>query len=249
MPRGPGGPRSGVGRRLPFGDIAARGPVPASPGAEGRGGGRPAGGARQDRGGTGPGLAGRPAWPLSADRSRHLSISGTSFGTSPTGRTSPGGDRGADRSAAPGSTRVIGRITENRLVPVRGLPDGGGGSRPRGLRSPGVAGNEGRGVRGLPHRNRAGCLPAGEVGQRHVFPHGDQSAPSRRRPRSGDLPAPHRVDGRPACRSDTGPGRPGMGSASSTLHPGCAGAAHRPAGPRRRTITVRPGNSPASAGG
>ena len=249
MPRGAGRPGSGVGRRLPFGDTAARGPIPGSAGAEGRGGWRPAGGARQDRGGAGPGLAGRPAWRLSADRSRHRSFSGTSAGTSPTRRTSPGGDRGADRPAAPGSTRVIGRTAENRMVPVRGLPDGGGGSRSRGLRPPGVAGNEGRGVPGKPHGNRPGCLPAGQVGQRPVFPHGDQSAPSRRRPRSGDLPAPHRVDGQPACRSDPGSGRPGVGSATSAFHPGCAGAACRPAGPRRRTVTGRPDNSPASAGG
>ena len=189
------------------------------------------------------------AWFMSADRGRHLSRSGSAAGTAPTHRASPGGDRRADRLAAVGSPRIIRRDVEKRLVASLGLPDSGGGSRPRDLRVWGLARPEGRGLPSQSPGNSADRLPTGEAGQRTAFPNGDKPASARRSPRSGDLTAPGIFDGRPACRLDHGTGRPGMGDASSPFHPGCAGASHGPAGAYRRTITERPDNSPASAGG
>lgn len=244
-----GGTGSGVGCDLPIGNTAIPGRTPDFPGAHGRGGRRSPRRSRQDGGGACHSVAGRPEWPLPADRGRHLSRSGSAAGTSPTHRTSPGGGRGADRLAALGSPRIIRRNVAKRLVAAVGLPDSGGGPRSGDLRVRGLARPESRGVPGQSPRNSADCLPAGEAGQPTAFPHGDKPASAPRSLRWGDLPAPGRPDGYPACRLDHRTGRPCMGDASSPFHPGCAGASYDPARPRRPAITARHGNSPASAGG
>ena len=164
MPHRAGGAGSGVGRGPHFGDSASSRLIALSVAAHGRGGRGPPRRSRQDGGGAGHSVAGRPEGLLSVDRSRHLSRAGSSAGTSPTHRTSPGGDGGEDRPAALGSPPLIGRNVEKRLVASLGLPDSGSGSRPRDLRLSGLARPQSRGVPGQSSGNRADCLPTGETG-------------------------------------------------------------------------------------
>lgn len=238
-----------MGRGFLGGDEADPGRLLQFPGADTRCGRRPPRRAREDGGGAGHSVAGRPERLLSVGRGRHLSRSGSAAGSSAARRTSPGGDRRAGRPAALGSPRIIRRNVEKRLVASLGLPDSRSGPRPRDVRVRGLARPESRGVPGQSPGNSADCLPAGEVGRRTALPHGDKPASARRPPRWGDLPAPGEFDGSPACRLDHRTGRPGMGEAPSPFHPGCAGAPCGPARPRRRAVNGRPGNSPASAGG
>lgn len=237
-----------MGRGLAGGDEANPGRLLQFPGAHTRCGRRPPRRSREDGGGAGHSVAGRPERLLSVDRSRHLSRTGFAAGSSATRRTSPGGYRRAGRPVALGSSRIIRRNVEKWLVASLGLPDSRGGSRPRDVRVRGLARPESRGVPGQSPGNSADCLLAGEVG-RTALPHGDKPDSARRPLRRGDLPAPGKFDGSPACRLDHRTGRPGMGEASSPFHPGCAGAPYGPARPRRGSVTGRPGNSPASAGG
>ncbi len=238
-----------MGRGFPGGDETYPGRLLEFPGAHTRCGRRSPWRSREDGGGAGHSVAGRPERLLSVDRGRHLSRSGSAAGSSATRRTSPGGDLRAGRPAALGSPRIIWRNVEKWLVASLGLPDSRGGSRPRDVRVRGLARPESGGVPGQSPGNSADGLPAGEVGRRTALPHGDKPASPRRPPRRGDLPAPGKFDGSPACRLDHGTGRPGMGDASSPFHPGCAGAPYGPARPRRRAVNGKPGNSPASAGG
>ncbi len=162
-----------MGRGLHFGDVAVPRRLPGSTRAGSCGGRRTPRRPREDGGGAGHSVAGRPEWLLSADRSRRLSRAGTAAGTSPTHQPSPADDGGADRLAALGSPRIIRRHVEKRLVAALGLSDRGGGCRPRCIRLPEVAWRESCGVPRQPYGNRAECLPTGEVGQRTVLSHGD----------------------------------------------------------------------------